>query len=286
MINYVNKLGTVPVGNSNTVRIMGILNTSPESFYKKSISISKQRIVDTVHRMEDEGADFIDVGGMSTAPYLSIMVSEKVEASRIIKAIKIIQRISNLPISVDTCRAMVAREALELGVDIINDVTGLKYDPIMPKIIEKYCPSLVLCAFSKKLTIGNQLLKTKNLLKASLEIAKSANIPRTKIVLDPAIGFFRKKGRGVIFTKINSDWVKRDLLILKNLKSFKLNAPILVSVSNKSFIGKILKKENPTDRLSGSLAAEIVSVLNGADVIRTHNVGQTKNAVAVAQKLS
>ena len=286
MINYVNKLGTVPVGNSNTVRIMGILNTSPESFYKKSISISKQRIVDTVHRMEDEGADFIDVGGMSTAPYLSTMVSEKVEASRIIKAIKIIQRISNLPISVDTCRAMVAREALELGVDIINDVTGLKYDPIMPKIIEKYCQSLVLCAFSKKLTIGNQLLKTKNLLKASLEIAKSANIPRTKIVLDPAIGFFRKKGRGVIFTKINSDWVKRDLLILKNLKSFKLNAPILVSVSNKSFIGKILKKENPTDRLSGSLAAEIVSVLNGADVIRTHNVGQTKNAVTIAQKLS
>ncbi len=286
MINYVNKLGTVPVGNSNTVRIMGILNTSPESFYKKSISISKQRIVDTVHRMEDEGADFIDVGGMSTAPYLSTMVSEKVEASRIIKAIKIIQRISNLPISVDTCRAMVAREALELGVDIINDVTGLKYDPIMPKIIEKYCPSLVLCAFSKKLTIGNQLLKTKNLLKASLEIAKSANIPRTKIVLDPAIGFFRKKGRGVIFTKINSDWVKRDLLILKNLKSFKLNAPILVSVSNKSFIGKILKKENPADRLSGSLAAEIVSVLNGADVIRTHNVGQTKNAVTIAQKLS
>ncbi len=286
MISYVNKLGTVRVGDSSPVRIMGILNTSPESFYKKSISISKQRIVDTVHRMEDEGADFIDVGGMSTAPYLSTMVSEKVEASRIIKAIKIIQRISNLPISVDTCRAMVAREALELGVDIINDVTGLKYDPIMPKIIEKYCPSLVLCAFSKKLTIGNQLLKTKNLLKASLEIAKSANIPRTKIVLDPAIGFFRKKGRGVILTKINSDWVKRDLLILKNLKSFKLNAPILVSVSNKSFIGKILKKENPTDRLSGSLAAEIVSVLNGADVIRTHNVGQTKNAVTIAQKLS
>ena len=286
MISHVNKLGTVRVGGSNPVRIMGILNTSPESFYKKSVSVGKQKIVDAVHSMEEEGADFIDVGGMSTAPYLSTMVSEKVEASRIIKAIKIIQRISNLPISVDTCRAMVAREALELGVDIINDVTGLKYDPIMPKIIEKYCPSLVLCAFSKKLTIGNQLLKTKNLLKASLEIAKSANIPRTKIVLDPAIGFFRKKGRGVIFTKINSDWVKRDLLILKNLKSFKLNAPILVSVSNKSFIGKILKKENPTDRLSGSLAAEIVSVLNGADVIRTHNVGQTKNAVTIAQKLS
>ncbi len=281
-----NKLGNVHVGNSNPVRIMGILNTSPESFYKKSISTSRQRIVNAVHRMEDEGADFIDVGGMSTAPYLSTMVSEKTEVSRIIKAVKIIQQASNLPISVDTCRSVIAREALELGVDIINDVTGLKYDPMMPKIIEKYCPSLVLCAYSKKTITGNQLLKTKYLLKESLEIAKSAKIPRTKIVLDPAIGFFRKKGRNSFFTKINSDWVKRDLLILENLRSIKLNNPILVSVSNKSFIGKILKKQNPSDRLAGSLAAEAVCVLNGADIIRTHNVSETREAVTVAQKLS
>ena len=286
MINYVNKLGNVHVGNSNPVRIMGILNTSPESFYKKSISTSRQRIVNAVHRMEDEGADFIDVGGMSTAPYLSTMVSEKTEVSRIIKAVKIIQQASNLPISVDTCRSVIAREALELGVDIINDVTGLKYDHMMPKIIEKYRPSLVLCAYSKKTITGNQLLKTKYLLRESLEIAKSAKIYRTKIVLDPAIGFFRKKGRNSFFTKINSDWVKRDLLILENLRSIKLNNPILVSVSNKSFIGKILKKQNPSDRLAGSLAAEAVCVLNGADIIRTHNVGETREAVTVAQKLS
>ena len=286
MINYVNKLGNVHVGNSNPVRIMGILNTSPESFYKKSISTSRQRIVNAVHRMEDEGADFIDVGGMSTAPYLSTMVSEKTEVSRIIKAVKIIQQASNLPISVDTCRSVIAREALELGVDIINDVTGLKYDHMMPKIIEKYRPSLVLCAYSKKTITGNQLLKTKYLLRESLEIAKSAKIYRTKIVLDPAIGFFRKKGRNSFFTKINSDWVKRDLLILENLRSIKLNNPILVSVSNKSFIGKILKKQNPLDRLAGSLAAEAVCVLNGADIIRTHNVGETREAVTVAQKLS
>ena len=281
-----NKLGNVHVGNSNPVRIMGILNTSPESFYKKSISTSRQRIVNAVHRMEDEGADFIDVGGMSTAPYLSTMVSEKTEVSRIIKAVKIIQQASNLPISVDTCRSVIAREALELGVDIINDVTGLKYDHMMPKIIEKYRPSLVLCAYSKKTITGNQLLKTKYLLRESLEIAKSAKIYRTKIVLDPAIGFFRKKGRNSFFTKINSDWVKRDLLILENLRSIKLNNPILVSVSNKSFIGKIPKKQNPSDRLAGSLAAEAVCVLNGADIIRTHNVSETREAVTVAQKLS
>ena len=286
MINYVNKLGAIPVGDSNPVRFMGILNTSSESFYKKSISTTKQGISDTVCRMEAEGADFIDVGGMSTAPYLATMISEKTEINRIMKAIKIIQQISNLPISVDTCRAGVAKEALELGVDIINDVTGLKHDPRMPKTIEKYCPSLVLCAYSKKIMTGNQLHNVKQLLNESLEIAKSVNIPKTKIVLDPAIGFFRKKGMGAFFTKINSDWFKRDLLILKNLKSIKSGRPILVSVSNKSFIGKILKKENPSDRLFGSLAAEVISVLNGVNIIRTHNVGKSKEANAIAQELS
>jgi len=286
MISYVNKLGNVGVGGSNPVRIMGILNVSPESFYKKSISTTRQKIVNAVHRMEDEGADFIDVGGMSTAPYLSTMVSEKTEANRIVNAIKIIQQTTNLPISVDTCRATVAKEALELGVDIINDVTGLKYDSDMLKIIERYYPSLILCAYSKKIITGNQLLETKQLLKKSLEMAKSAKIPRTKIVLDPAIGFFREKGKNSFFTKINSNWAKRDLLILENLRSIKLNMPLLVSVSNKSFIGEILKKENPSDRLAGSLAAEVVCVLNGANIIRTHNVAETKEAIITAQKMS
>jgi len=286
MISYVNKLGNVGVGGSNPVRIMGILNASPESFYKKSISTTRQRIANTVHRMEGEGADFIDVGGMSTAPYLSTMVSEKTEANRIVNAVKIIQQTTNLPISVDTCRATVAKEALELGVDIINDVTGLKYDTMMPKIIERYSPSLILCAYSKKIIAGNQLLETKQLFKKSLEMAKSAKIPRTKIVLDPAIGFFRRKGKNPFFTKINSNWVKRDLLILENLRSIKLNMPLLVSVSNKSFIGEILKKENPSDRLAGSLAAEVVCVLNGANIIRTHNVAETKEAIITSQKMS
>ena len=286
MINYVNKLGAVRVGGSNPVRIMGILNTSPESFYKKSISVSKQKIADSARKMEAEGADFIDVGGMSTAPYLSTLVSEKIEKDRIVNAIKIIQRTTNLPISIDTCRAKVAKEALELGIDIINDVTGLKYDSAMSKIIERFCPSLILCAYSKKIITGTQLSKTEQLLKKSLDIAKSAKIPRSKIVLDPAIGFFREKGKNSFFTKINSDWVQRDLLILKNLRTIKLNMPLLVSVSNKSFIGKILKKKNQLDILAGSLTAEAVCVLNGADIIRTHNVAETKEAITSAKSLS
>ncbi|MFB5634507.1 MAG: dihydropteroate synthase [Candidatus Nitrosomaritimum aestuariumsis] len=280
------KLGNVGIGGTNPVRIMGILNTSSESFYKKSIKTSKQSISNTIKEMELDGADFIDVGGMSTAPYLSTLISEKEEFSRISKAIKIIQNVSNLPISVDTCRAAVANSALELGVDIINDISGLKYDSKMIKVISNYNPSLILCAFDTKLVTGDPVSSTKTLLRQSLTISKKVNFPSNKIVLDPAIGFFRKSGEGKFFTKIRSDWYKRDLKVLQNLKSIKEKYPLLISVSNKSVIGKILQKENPSDRLFGSIAAEVVSVLNGADIIRTHNVSETKDAVLVASKLS
>ena len=285
MINHVTKLGNIGVGGKNPVRIMGILNTSTESFYKKSIKVTKQQIVNTIKQMETDGADFIDVGGMSTAPYLSTLVSEKIESQRILNAIKIIQNASNLPISVDTCRANVAKSALEFGVEIINDISGLKYDDKMIDVIEQYSPSLVLCAFDSKLVSGNPQ-STKNLLKDSITIAKTSGVQSGKIVLDPAIGFFRKSGSGTFFTKIKSNWIERDLSIIQNLKSIKMAYPIMISVSNKSFIGKLLGKKNTSDRLFGSLAAEVVSVLNGADIIRTHNVAETKDAITIASKLS
>jgi dihydropteroate synthase len=281
-----NKLANVSVGGTNPVRLMGIINTSPESFYKKTIVTKKQDLANLVIKMVDDGANFIDVGGMSTAPYLSTYVNEKVESKRIIEAIKIIQNVSNVPISVDTCRASVAKDSLEEGVDVINDISGLKYDKKMVNIIEKYQPSLVLCAFSTKIVTGNQIKQTKILLKESLSLAKSANISSKKIVIDPAIGFFRKIGRSPFFTKINSDWLERDLLVLNNLNSIKMDQPLLVSVSHKSFIGKLLKKENPIDRLFGSIAAETIAVINGADIIRTHNVRETKDAVLLAHKLA
>lgn len=280
-----NKLGPVNVGGANPVRIMGILNASPESFYKKSIKKGKE-IAHAVQQMEQDGADFVDVGAMSTAPYLTTMISEKQEIKRIIDAIKQIQNASNLPISVDTCRAGVAKAALDLGVDIINDVTGLKYDKEIVNVISKSQPSLVLCAYGKKPLGGNLIAQTKLLLKESVTLAKSAGIPTNKITLDPAIGFFRKTGKNPFYTKINSDWHKRDLDVLQNLSSVKSNFPILVSVSNKSFIGKILNRQDPSDRIFGSVAAEVISVLNGADIIRTHNVRQTKDAITIAEKFS
>lgn len=279
------KIANVGVGDKNPVRIMGILNTSPESFYKKSIHVNNNDIKNSVKQMESDGADFIDVGGMSTAPYLSTIVSEKVETKRIINAIKIIQNFSNLPISVDTCRANVARIALEHGVEIINDISGLKFDNKMQDVISDFSPSLILCAYDSKTVSGDDVIITKKLLRESLKIAKKSHISNDKIVLDPAIGFFRKTGQGPFFTKIKSDWIKRDLSILQNLKSIKQNFPILISVSNKSFIGNILEFENPTDRLFGSIAAESISVINGADIIRTHNVGATRDAIIIASNL-
>jgi len=282
----VTRIANVGVGSKNPVRIMGILNTSPESFHKKSISITKNDIKNSIKQMENDGADFIDIGGMSTAPYLSTIVSEKVETRRILDAIKIVQNNSNLPISIDTCRSNVARTALECGIEIINDISGLKFDKKMKDVISEFTPSLILCAYHSKTISGNDIVLTKKLLRESLNIAKKSHTSSEKIVLDPAIGFFRKTGQGPFFTKIKSDWVKRDLSIIKNLKSIKQKYPILISVSNKSFLGNLLGKENTTDRLFGSIAAETISVINGADIIRTHNVSATKDAITIASKLS
>ena len=279
------KLGKLTVGIKDKPTIMGIINISPESFYKNSIKTSKSKISQTVKQMEDDGAQIIDVGGMSTAPYLKTTVSEKQESNRITKAVKIIQDVSNLPISVDTCRARVAQDALENGVEIINDVSGLKYDKNMPKTIEKFQPSLILCAYSKKTVSKRHVTETKRLLQESIKTAKSINISKNKIIVDPAIGFFRNSGTGFPFTKIKSNWADRDTAVLQNLSSIKNGFPLLVSVSNKSFIGKLIGKADPRDRLYGSLAAELFSVINGADILRTHNVSATKDILSVYNKL-
>ena len=280
-----NSLGTVPVGGHNPVRIMGIINTSPESFYKKSVFTEKRAIAKTAKQMEEDGADFIDIGGMSTAPYLKTLVSENKEIERITNAVEAVQKVSRLPISIDTCRASVAEAALDLGAEIINDISGLKYDKDMPRILDEYRPSVVVCSYSKKLVTGNQIIQARNLLHESIAIAKKAHITNNKIVVDPAVGFFRRRAMGRFFTKIDSDWLKRDILVLQNLRLIKDGHPLLVSVSRKSFVGSLLNESNPEKRLYGSLAAETICVLNGADIIRTHNVKATRDAIKIAQRL-
>ena len=282
------RLGNLRVGQKNKVTIMGILNVSPESFYKNSIKSSKSQISHYVKKLEENGTDIIDVGGMSTTPYLKTIVSEKVESQRVIKTIKIIQNISNIPISIDTCRASVAKDALEFGIDVINDISGLKYDRKMPEIIEKYDPSLILCAYSNKLMKGNMILQTKKLLNESVKIALKAKISKEKMVVDPAIGFFRRSSdvkNKLPYTKISSDWAERDIEVIKKLKLLKINLPILVSISNKSFLGRLLGKDDPEDRNTGTAIAEMLSIINGASIIRTHNPKITSGVIKLAKLL-
>ena len=283
------RLGNLRVGQKNKVTIMGILNVSPESFYKNSIKSSKSQISNYVKKLEENGADIIDVGGMSTAPYLKTIVSEKIESQRVIKSIKIIQNISNIPISIDTCRASVAKEALDLGVDVINDISGLKYDEKMPQVLEKYTPSLIVCAYSHKLIKGNTISQTKKLLNDSIKIAQKAKISKEKIVVDPAIGFFRRSSdvkNKLPYTKISYDWAERDVEIIKKLRLLKINFPILVSISNKSFLGKLLGKDDPEDRNTGTAIAEMLSIINGASIIRTHNPEITSDVIKLEKSLT
>jgi dihydropteroate synthase len=279
------ELAGVKIGGSNPLRIMGIINTSPESFYKKSVFTDKPTISKVSKLMEEDGADFIDVGGMSTAPYVKTLVSEEQEIKRITSAIDSIQKVSKLPISIDTCRAKVAKAALQLGAEIINDVSGLKYDKNMVDVLEEYRPSVIVCAFSNDLIKGNLVTQTRKLINQSVTMALKSGVPKSKIIVDPAIGFFRQKAQGILFTKINSDWLQRDISVLRNLNKIKDRYPILISISRKSFIGKILDEPDPTDRIYGSLAAETFAALNGADILRTHNVKATSDVIKIVNSL-
>jgi dihydropteroate synthase len=279
------ELAGVRIGGCNPIRIMGIINTSPESFYKNSVFTDKRTISKVSKLMEEDGADFIDVGGMSTAPYIKTLVSEEQEIKRITIAIESIQKVSKLPISIDTCRAKVAKTALQLGVEIINDVSGLKYDKNMIDVLEEYHPSVIVCAFSYHLINGNQVTQARKLISQSVLMALKSGIPKSKIVVDPAIGFFRQKAKGILFTKMNSDWLQRDILVLRNLNKIKDRYPVLISISRKSFIGKILNEPDPEKRIYGSIAAETFAALNGADILRTHNVKATSDAIKIINEL-
>ncbi|ABK78611.1 dihydropteroate synthase [Cenarchaeum symbiosum A] len=260
---------------------MGVINASPESFHPGSVKSTPRAAAAAAMAMEEEGADIIDVGGMSTAPYLGTMVSEGIELKRVDSTVRAVRGATDLPISVDTCRASVARRAMELGAEIINDVTGLNHDPDMAGVIDRYAPSLILCAYANKARTGS-ITETRDILQNSIRLARAAGADPGGIAVDPAIGFFRPSGRGRLFSRTKADWAVRDLCILRDLGQLGRRHPVVVSVSAKSFIGEVLGIGDPRDRMPGSLACEVLAVINGADVIRTHNVQETRRAVGAA----
>lgn len=291
-------LGTARAGGSAPVLVMGIINASPESFYGASVRTTRRGIAAAAARMERDGAGIIDIGGMSTAPYLDTTISAKAEAERVASAVEAAASATTLPISVDTCRAAPALAALERGASVINDVTGLQHDPRLREVAACHGASVVLCAHAPRALDGGWR-ETRALLERSVAAARDAGVPRRKLAVDPSIGFFRRSGGGRLFTRTGggaprrggrrrpaADWVCRDLGIIGDLRRLRLGCPVVVSVSAKSFIGEMLGGAAPARRTAGSLSCEAAAVLNGADVVRTHDVAGTAAAVAAASAAS
>jgi dihydropteroate synthase len=275
----------MPVGGKFTIKVMGIINTSPESFYKGSVKTGEQEIAATARQMQEDGAHMIDIGGMSTAPYMqTVLVSIEEETRRVTQAIKAVKSVCDLPISVDTPRAAVARQAIAAGADTINDVTGLKYDREMADVAAKAGVAIIIGAYSKAPARG-RIVSTLNALKKSIRLASEAGIK--DIMIDPSIGFFRQEGKNPFFTKMTDmPWYTRDIEILSNLhKLTTLKRPICISVSRKSFIGYLLNLNTAEDRLLPSIVCEMIAAVNGANIIRTHNVRETVQAVTILQLL-
>ncbi|MGE4094651.1 MAG: dihydropteroate synthase [Candidatus Binatia bacterium] len=256
---------------------MAVLNVSPESFYQGSVQQDPQHLVKVALDMANAGADIIDVGAMSTAPYLKTMISEDEETARLTRAIAAIAPHISIPISADTKRAQPARAAIAAGARIINDVGGLKSDPHMAEEIAKAGVGVVIMASENSPQHGSPLSRTRAALEASLHIATRAGIPHQHIVLDPGIGFFRQP---------EILWYEWDCVILRELARLRdLGFPLLVGASRKSFIGKILDQPNAADRLIGSLTCAAIAVYNGAHIIRAHDVKETVEAVRMAERL-
>ncbi|MBR3627531.1 MAG: dihydropteroate synthase [Elusimicrobia bacterium] len=262
----------------NKTLVMGIINLSPDSFFKNGIE-DISVAAETALKMQKEGADIIDVGAESTRPG-SKPVPVKEEMTKIKNFLKMFRKKSKLPISVDTYKPEVAQVALDEGADIINDIYALRYkNKEMVKIVAKNKAAVILMHMKKNpltmqqnIRYNNILSDIFNFLSKQMDIALDNGIKKESIIVDPGIGFGKT--------------VEHNLLIIKRLFDFKsLNVPVLMALSNKSFLAKVLGTEDFNERHLATAIANMVSVMNGADILRVHNVKETVNALKVVNSI-
>jgi dihydropteroate synthase len=254
--------------------LMGVLNVTPDSFSDGGLFFDKEAATARGLKMVEEGADLIDIGGESTRPGSKPLGLDE-ELRRVIPVIESLAKEMDVPISIDTYKSDVAKKAIEAGAQIINDITGLQLDPSLSQVAAKEDVPLVLMhvrgnpeTMQKNIHYESLFSEIIQYLKDSIQRAESAGVDPEKIIIDPGIGFGKT--------------VDDNLLILKNLQEFKiLGKPLLLGTSRKSFIGKILNAD-VTERLEGTLSSIVVGVLNGAHIIRCHDVIQAKKAIAIA----
>jgi dihydropteroate synthase len=275
MMDYKISWGNHVLALGKRTCVMGILNVTPDSFSDGGVFFDCDAAVAHGLKMVEDGADIIDIGGESTRPF-SISVSSEEEIKRVVPVIeKLAQRI-HIPISIDTTKATVAKAAIKAGASIINDISALRYDQDMAKIAADYGVPVILMHMqgtpeTMQVAPGydNLLEDIKQFLEGAIAVAENNGILRSKIIIDPGIGFGKT--------------VQHNLLIIKQLNELKLlNVPVLVGLSRKAFIQHILKdkktKENGVGFSlveTGTQAALVMAVMNGAHIVRVHNVVDT-----------
>ena len=253
--------------------VMGVLNITPDSFSDGGHYFEADRAVEHALLMDRDGADIIDIGGESTRPY-SKKISIAEEIDRVIPVIEALQGEISAPISIDTCKSTVAEEALKAGASIINDISALRFDPEMAQIAAQAGVPVILMHMKgtpgdmQKNPVYDDLInEILDFLKDAVDRAEAAGISRKLTVVDPGIGF------GKTFD--------HNLKIIRDLSRFKsLERPVLLGPSNKAFIGHILDRE-PHERNTGSMAAVAAGVMNGAHIIRAHNVKKAVETVRI-----
>ena len=254
--------------------LMGVLNVTPDSFSDGGVFFDKKKAISHGLGMVEDGVDIIDIGGESTRPGSKSVELEE-ELRRVIPVIESLEKEVDVPISIDTYKSAVAQRAVEAGAQIINDISGLHFDPGLARVAAREDTPLVLMhirgtpeTMQKDVHYGSLFSEIIRYLKDSIQMAENAGLDPGQIIIDPGIGFGKT--------------VEDNLLILKHLYEFRiLGKPILLGTSRKSFIGKILNTE-VENRLEGTLSSIAIGVLNGAHIIRSHDVLQAKKAIAVA----
>ena len=265
------------LASSNSTAIMGIINLSPDSFYSRSIPRSISSVFNVAKKMIQEGVHILDVGAETTRPG-SKGISVKLELERLLPVITKLTKEFDIPISVDTYKPEVASVVLQEGVSVINDISGLGAGYKMANVIARHKAGVVLMhmkgtpeTMQNKPYYKDVCAEVLNFLSSRIMLAEEAGIDFESIAIDPGIGFGKT--------------LTHNLDLITKLDQLKvLGKQILLGVSRKSFIGDILNLE-PAERLEGSIAAGIVGVINGANILRVHDVGSTMRAVRVVKAL-
>lgn len=256
---------------------MGILNITPDSFSDGGLYYNKQNAVKRGLQLIEEGADILDIGGESSRPGSDPITAEE-EKKRILPVLSEIRKQTDTFISVDTTKSEVLKAALDQGADILNDISGMRFDPKMLELAsEKNIPVVIMHMkgtpknMQKRPKYENVVEEIKTFLKKRVKTALKTGIKKNKIIIDPGIGFGKR--------------LKDNLKIIGNLSSFnELDLPILIGVSRKSFIGNLLNV-TPDQRIEGTIASSLVSVLQGAHILRSHDIASLKKAVIVTEAI-